>query len=275
MISNQFKEKRRWLQACFSNSGKRQTNEDRVEALSFKIDDIIRFSYLSACDGVAGSENGEACADSISSALKLWVKNYIDQFGKGALYLRQRTIIRESLLQLQVPLTPKGATATGFAIFDHKRKNNGYRLLVSWTGDCRVYYLDSMGEFRLLTCDQHDDENRLTGYYSTPDGKVNGELGLKFFTLPKEPILIVITTDGLHEKCSCDELKFFFSWCILQPDLGIKQLGHWAKLFIEENISDNYSASCLFRQKALPRKKLLNSLQENKQCKNSAKVKKD
>jgi serine/threonine protein phosphatase PrpC len=265
-LGSKLPKKNRWLQVCFSDIGKRKRNEDRAEVCSFCLDDSLKFSYLSVCDGVGGSENGDICADAISSGLKNWVKYYIENYGKSSLYMKQEAILHDTLYHLQIPpFKKRGASASSLILFDHKRKKDGYRLFVSWTGDCRAYCLDHTGNFRLLTCDHHDNEGRLSSFYTIPDGKVHGEPGTYLYTLDREPLVLALTTDGMHDKCTNNELKRFFTWCLLEQHLDGEKLGALVKRFIEMNISDNYSAACLFRKKGLPKSDIAKILQNNSQ----------
>jgi serine/threonine protein phosphatase PrpC len=139
---------------------------------------------------------------------------------------------------------------------------NGYHCAVAWAGDSRAHLIDKQGNYLLLTQDHHDEVGNLTSAYATPDGRCRGDLDVRNFVFAHRPLALGVTTDGVHGKCTEEELRCFLSWSLLQRDMESKSFGDAAENFLENNLSDNLSAVFVMRRIGLPEKILRGALEQ-------------
>jgi hypothetical protein len=61
--------------------------------------------------------------------------------------------------------------------------------------------------------------------------------------LARQPLIFGVTTDGMHDKCTHEELRNFLVWCLSLPNDCTFNYPDAVRYFLEENLSDNASSS--------------------------------
>lgn len=251
-----------WKLLSFSLIGKRETNEDRLESFFQWPDERTPICVLIACDGVGIRDGGAECAMAVSQAIRDKLEELLSTHGLSLLKKSHNRLLKESLQQISIDPTRTGATTMVALIFCARRFWNGYHCVVAWAGDSRAHLVDNQGHYQLLTHDHHDEEGHLTAAYVTPEGCCRGGLDVQSFVFAHRPLAVGITTDGVHGKCTEDELRCFLAWSLLQYDLDGKAFGDAAENFLEDNLSDNLSATFMSRRVGLPKAALQNVLEQ-------------
>lgn len=242
---------RRWVQLDSSSLGNRAGNEDIVMVSTCRYSKK-RVSVLIACDGVGGRPGGGKCAKAISLAVRVVVERYLRK-RRSARALdgedAKRLTLRLHHLWIR-GIDDASATTLALVLFDRCERKKGYKIITIWAGDSRAYLIDSKGELRKLTNDHHDAEGRLTSFF-TGDGRAHGEIGSLCVTLKGFPCVICITTDGVHESCTPDELKNFLLYCVNQGIRTREDLTIELSNFLRYNLSDNYSMILFYHPMSL------------------------
>ena len=235
-----------WVRMKTTDPGKRLDNQDFV-AISTVHLKRRRLSLAICCDGVGGRPGGRECAAAVGLAVQNETETYfvrrrsrkqIGMFDMHALVDRLGRLCLQSS-------DPESATTMLLVVFDHRPGNNGYHILVVWAGDSRAFLADKSGRFQPLTDDHHDDEGRITTFFSG-DGQLNGKLSAKLVFNP-EPVALAATTDGIHGGCTTSELHFFLLGCVERMVTDENRLAEELKWFLGGNISDNFSIALIYK----------------------------
>lgn len=235
----------RWIRLASSKSGERHRNEDVVATHT-----IPRrgggIDVIAVCDGVGSRPEALECAQSVAQAAVRRTTKYLAARGHGALKPEDARILRDLLSRIRVRgISKESATTLTLVLFERKPHRAGYGGLAIWAGDTRASLLEASGKLQSLTRDHHDEEGRLTCYVMGT-GRVFGSLEHSFFS-SGSPCVLYVTTDGVHERCSLDELRSLGLYCM---DHGVRSDKVFSKIltqFLAENISDNFSAVIVYR----------------------------
>lgn len=209
----------------------------------------VQITALVACDGVGSRPNSSVCARAVGEAALRRVRLHLQHRPPGnVLSPRDAEQLKQQLQTLTLNhVSPTSATTFVMILFDHRRTRSGYNLIVLWAGDSRIHLLDMAGQTQQLTTDHHDEDGRLTAYFSG-DGRVLGTLDTRHYVVEGSPLAICATTDGVHEHCQPQELCEFLLYCVQHQVRGEEQFSAWLSGFLNENISDNYSAALLYHR---------------------------
>lgn len=253
-----------WRREICSLPGRRDENED-----------IVRMEHVSsvagkgallflACDGMGGLPHGKAAAAACADMAFPIAKRLLMEKGHALFYRGAAETLRRALVDGGAPRgTGCGGTTLVLLAFCLDRFHDGYRLLLTWSGDSRAYVMQENAVLTCLTTDDHDEEGALTAYYDAGLGTFAGDgLHVREYGLPHLPLALGVTTDGLHTNCSPEEFRAFLAWRLL-GDLTPEETAYGD--FLEYNLSDNASCAFAMRRTMLPHAKLMTLVQEKHQ----------
>jgi len=161
-----------WRILKSSRIGTRERNEDYINSRQIFSKGLLRYSLLVACDGVGGRPNGKECAKAIGQSVIRVLSRYLHHLSDSHLICSDDTIrLRKVLCQLPVEHTSNEMAATTMVLllFEHMNNNNTNSIIVAWAGDSRAQILKANNELEVLTTDHHDEEERISSYF-TSDG---------------------------------------------------------------------------------------------------------
>jgi serine/threonine protein phosphatase PrpC len=238
----------RWVELATTNDGTRKSNEDFVDRVKW-YGKRRRVTLLVACDGIGSRPDASACARGVGrAALEHAVRFLKRRNSTRALGPSDATKLAKRLRNLKVTGVKEGSGTTFvLSLFDHKRHRAGYSLVTLWAGDSRAYLLDSSGGLHQLTSDHQSDERRITRFYDGLGRVRGGDVDASFYEVSSAPRAICLTTDGVHERCSPNELREFMLYCITRKPRTEPQLSHYLTGFLARNIGDNYSMSLMYK----------------------------
>jgi serine/threonine protein phosphatase PrpC len=260
--------KNRWLEnnvvLSSTNIGKRSSNDDRLKTFLIQSSENNLIICLIACDGVGGISGGGLCAELLCNEVALKLNQIITIEGRRLFYYRNKEILKNTISSIKLHDARIGASTLVVLVADLNRFRNGYRFITLWAGDSRSHIIDNGLVYHCLTDDHHDNEKNLTSYYKLADDKFHGDVSCRFFSFVKMPLVFGVTTDGVHDKCTESELRFFLIYCLYKSVDSNEMLSEYLNVFLKENISDNLSASFYFMKYKINITKLRNIL-ENKE----------
>jgi len=231
-----------------SNIGRCDINEDRLNSfiiVSKENDPIICFVL---CDGVGSIQYGDLCAELLCNEISLKIHKLIEEEGRKLFYVRNRQKFKNYFNCLDIKACQEGASTLTILIANITRFKDGFRFLVLWAGDSRAHIIDHELNYHLLTDDHHDSEGRLTLYYDLLHNNFLGDPSCRYFSFKRLPVAFGVTSDGVHEKCNEEELRLFLLWFLYKPTDSNDKFSEYLSRFLNVNISDNYSASFLFKK---------------------------
>ncbi len=231
-----------WKVVTASLQGRRPKNDDFVGSLRARRKPG-NVQALIVCDGVASRPgSGDFARDvgpTVLSVTQRWVRQRrpAGEFHEGdALRLTERL----RTVHTRGPRLPGAATTVALVVF---RPGS---VICVWAGDSRVYVLDELGAFDLMTTDHHDEDGRITRAVNSA-GVVPG--GWSFVVKRSEaPVLSVcVTSDGVHERCTLSELRHFAMYVMASEVRTGAGLRDALAPFIGGNVSDNMTMGLAYR----------------------------
>lgn len=231
-----------WLIGSASLRGSRSCNEDYALASSWKFG---RDSYylISVSDGISQMAGSAECSRlAVESCLNAATSYVASRKSRHPFILKSCAGFKKHFtngLRSMDAAANQGATV-GLVVFTYKAA------LLGWAGDSRIYALMADGSLCQLTTDHHSPAGDITSFVRG-NGEVIGGLHVKYTSM-KEVVALIGTTDGVHERCSHEELRQFILYLIYSRMIGSDEVKEELEKFLGENLADNATLCIAHRQ---------------------------
>jgi len=119
--------------------------------------------------------------------------------------------------------------------------------LIAWAGDSRIYALLSNRTMSQLTEDHLNERGEITKFIRG-DGVIPGGVQVRQFNMD-QVLAVAATTDGIHDRCSFEELRLFITYCVSNrlrdPAIIVGEM----LAFLGANISDNVTLALMYERR--------------------------
>ena len=235
-----------WIFLSSTDIGKRNANEDRLNSFFLLSAENNFIVCLIACDGVGGISGGSLCAELLCNEISSKINQLVKIEGRKLFYFRNLKKLKNTISCLRLEKNTEGASTLVVLLANLSRFRDGFRFITIWAGDSRSHIIDNDLVYCRLTEDHHDSDYNITAYYDLLADNFLGEVSYRSYSFKNIPVIFGVTTDGVHDKCTENELQLFLIYCLYKNVNSDAMFSEYFRIFLGENISDNFSASFIF-----------------------------
>ena len=233
----------RWTILSASEIGSRVRHEDHS---SISVVKARRRTYVTAavCDGIGSMPGSKLVAQELVVASQ-WQMKCLLKSSRTHDLRKSLAAKRVQSVYRQLPNRISATTDLGSTLV--QVVTNGGSWTAVWAGDSRAYSLHLDGTMEMLTTDHSTPHGSLTSYIRG-DGHIVGTLSSRSGHSALHATCICLTSDGVHDACSREELRAFLVYCVHK----IRANGTFKQdlaAFLSSNVSDNFTMCIAFNQK--------------------------